>query len=103
VLAPGKLADLVLLRRDTPAFTPLNDVMSQLVFCENGRSVDTVIVNGEVVVAEGRLKKLDEQEILRLAAKTRERLSPAFERAMAAAKTIEPALAEMYFEIFRTA
>ena len=64
-LAPGKLADLVLLRRDTPAFTPLNDVMSQLVFCENGRSVDTVIVNGEVVVAEGRLKKLDEQEVLR--------------------------------------
>ena len=103
VLAPGKLADVVLLRRDTPAFTPLNDVMSQLVFCENGRSVDTVIVNGEVVVAEGRLKKLDEKEVLRLAAKTRERLSPAFERAMAAAKTIEPALAEMYFEIFRTA
>jgi 5-methylthioadenosine/S-adenosylhomocysteine deaminase len=103
VLAPGKLADLVLLRRDTAAFTPLNDVMSQLVFCENGRSVDTVIVNGEVVVAEGRLKTLDEQEILHLAAKTRERLSPAFERAMAAAKTIEPALEEMYFEIFRTA
>jgi cytosine/adenosine deaminase-related metal-dependent hydrolase len=94
---------VVLLRRDTPAFTPLNDVMSQLVFCENGRSVDTVIVNGEVVVAEGRLKTLDEQEILHLAAKTRERLSPAFERAMAAAKTIEPALEEMYFEIFRTA
>jgi cytosine/adenosine deaminase-related metal-dependent hydrolase len=103
VLAPGKLADLVLLRCDTPAFTPLNDVMSQLVFCENGRSVDTVIVNGEVVVADGRLKKLDEKEILRLAAKARERLSPAFQRAMGAAKTIEPALAEMYFEIFRTA
>jgi 5-methylthioadenosine/S-adenosylhomocysteine deaminase len=103
VLAPGKLADLVLLRRDTPALTPLNDVVSQLVFCENGSSVDTAIVNGEVVVADGRLKKVDEKEVLRLAAKTRERLSPAFERAMAAAKTIEPALAGMYFEIFRTA
>ena len=39
-LAPGKVADLVLLRRETLAFTPLNDVMSQLVFCENGSSVE---------------------------------------------------------------
>ena len=101
VLAPGKLADLVLLRRDTLAFTPLNDVMSQLVFCENGSSVDTVIVNGEVVVEDGRLKKLDEKEVLTLATKARERLNPAIEREMAAAKTMEPALAEMYFQIFR--
>ena len=103
VLAPGKLADLVLLRRDTLAFTPLNDVMSQLVFCENGSSVDTVIVNGEVVVEDGRLKKLDEKEVLTLATKARDRLNPAIEREMATAKTMEPALAEMYFQIFRGA
>ncbi|HSE85111.1 MAG TPA: amidohydrolase [Candidatus Binatia bacterium] len=102
-LAPGKVADLVLLRRDTAAFTPLNDVMSQLAFCENGSSVDTVIVNGELVVESGRLKKLDEKEVLTLAIKARERLNPAMEREMAAAKTIEPALAEMYFQIFRGA
>src|SRR5262245_51034790 len=101
VLAPGKLADLVLLRRDTLAFTPLNDVTSQLVFCENGGSVETVIVNGEVVVEDGLLKKLDEKEVLTLATKARERLNPAIEREMAAAKTMEPALAEMYAQIFR--
>jgi 5-methylthioadenosine/S-adenosylhomocysteine deaminase len=100
-LAPGKLADVVLLRLDTSAFTPLNDVMSQLVFCENGSSVDTVIINGEIVVEDGRLKKLDEKEVLSLAAKARRRLDPAIEREMAAAKTIEPPLAEMYFQIFR--
>jgi 5-methylthioadenosine/S-adenosylhomocysteine deaminase len=102
-LVPGKVADLVLLRRDTPAFTPLNDVMSQLAWCENGSSVDTVIVNGEVVVESGRLKKLDEKEVLTLAIKARERLNSAIEREMAAAKTIEPALAEMHFKIFRDA
>src|SRR6185295_2158333 len=59
-LAPGKLADIVLLRRDTPAFTPLNDVVAQLVFCENGSGVDTVIVDGDVVVRSGRLAKVDE-------------------------------------------
>jgi 5-methylthioadenosine/S-adenosylhomocysteine deaminase len=101
VLAPGKLADVVLLRRDTPAFTPLNDVMSQLVFCENGSSVDTVIVNGEVVVARGRLTHVDENEALTLAIKARERLGPSIEREMAAARTLEPELAEMYFQVFK--
>jgi 5-methylthioadenosine/S-adenosylhomocysteine deaminase len=100
VLAPGKLADLVLLRRDTPAFTPLNDVMSQLVFCENGSSVDTVIVNGEVVVEGGRPTKVNEEEVLRLAAQARTRLDPSIQRELTAAQTMEPALAEMYFRVF---
>jgi 5-methylthioadenosine/S-adenosylhomocysteine deaminase len=103
MLAAGKTADLVLLRRDTPAFTPLNDVMSQLAFCENGSSVDTVIVDGEMIVEDGRLKTLDEKEVLALATKARERLNPAIEREMAAAKTMEPALADMYFHIFKGA
>ncbi|MBI2227566.1 MAG: amidohydrolase [Deltaproteobacteria bacterium] len=100
VLAPGKLADLVLLRRDAPAFTPLNDVTSQMVFCENGSDVDTVIVNGEIIVEGGRLTNVDEQEVLRLAEQARARLDPSIQREFAAAKTMEPALAEMYFRVF---
>jgi 5-methylthioadenosine/S-adenosylhomocysteine deaminase len=99
-LASGKLADIVLLRRDTAAFTPLNDVVSQIVFCENGSDVDTVIVNGEVVVEGGRLTKVDEKEVLRFAAQSRSRLDPSMKRELAAAKTMEPALAEMYFRVF---
>ena len=99
-LAPGKLADIVLLRRDTPAFTPLNDVVAQLVFCENGSSVDTVIVNGDVVVRGGRLAKVDESEVLRLAEQARRRLEPSIQRELAAARTMEPSLAEMYFRVF---
>jgi 5-methylthioadenosine/S-adenosylhomocysteine deaminase len=100
-LASGKLADIVLLRRDTPAFTPLNDVTSQLVFCENGSSVDSVIANGEVVVEGGRLTKVDEMEVLRLAAQARARLEPSIQLEMAAAKTMESSLSEMYFRVFR--
>jgi 5-methylthioadenosine/S-adenosylhomocysteine deaminase len=101
VLAPGKLADVTLLRRDTPAFTPLNDVIGQLVFCENGSSVDTVIVNGEIVVDSGRLTRINEQEVLDLATRARQRLDPAIQRELAAAKSMEPALADMYFRVFR--
>jgi len=101
VLAPGKLADVVLLKRDTPAFTPLNDVMNQLVFCQNGSSVDTVLVNGETVVEAGRLTKVEETEVLRLAGHARQRLDPSIQEEMDAAKTMESSLSEMYFRIFR--
>jgi 5-methylthioadenosine/S-adenosylhomocysteine deaminase len=100
VLSPGKIADLVLLRRDTAAFTPLNDVISQLVFCENGSSVDSVIVNGEVVVEKGQLTKVDQKEVLALAIKARDRLNASIATGTAAAKSMEPALAEMYFRLF---
>jgi 5-methylthioadenosine/S-adenosylhomocysteine deaminase len=100
-LAPGKLADIVLLRRDTAAFTPLNDVTGQLVFCENGSSVDTVIVNGEMVVENGKLKRVDEREVLQFAEQARKRLDPAIQRELAAAASVEGALAEMYFDVFR--
>ena len=100
VLAPGQLADLVLLRRDTAAFTPLNDVISQLVFCENGSSVDTVIVDGEVVVEGGRCTRIDEKEVLQLATRARQRLNPSIQRELATAKMMEPALAEMNFRVF---
>jgi len=99
-LAAGNLADIVLLRRDTPAYRPLNDVVGQIVFCENGSNVDTVIVNGEVVVDGGRLTKVDDLEVLRLAETARTRLEPSMQRELAAAKTMEPALAEMYFRVF---
>lgn len=100
MLAAGKLADIVLLRRDTPAFTPLNDVLAQLVFCENGSSVESVLVNGEVVVQRGRLVKIDENEVLRLAEQARLRLDPAIQSELAAAVTTEPILSEMYFRVF---
>ena len=100
VLAPGKLADLVLLRRDRPAFTPLNDVVAQLVFCENGSDVDSVFVNGEIVVESGRLTKVDEDEVLRRAEQARRRLEPSLQKELAAAKMMEPSLAEMYFRVF---
>ncbi|HXV47422.1 MAG TPA: amidohydrolase [Candidatus Binatia bacterium] len=99
-LAPGQLADVVLLRRDTPAYSPLNDVIGQIVFCENGSSVDTVIVNGEIVVQGGRCTKVDEKQVLDLAIHARERLEPALRRELAAATSMEPLLAEMYFRVF---
>ncbi len=48
----------------TANFAPLNDIRNHLVYCENGSSIETVMVNGEVVVQDGRLTKVDEKALL---------------------------------------
>jgi 5-methylthioadenosine/S-adenosylhomocysteine deaminase len=60
----GKKADLVLLDLNTTTFKPLNDALLQLVHYENGSSVNTVIVGGDVVVKDGHITTFNEQEIL---------------------------------------
>ena len=60
----GKRADLVLYRLDAPWWVPVNDPQSQLVFAENGSSVDTVMVDGRILVEEGRITAFDAAAIL---------------------------------------
>jgi cytosine/adenosine deaminase-related metal-dependent hydrolase len=49
----GYLADLTIYRLDNPWWTPINDLTAQLVYAESGSSVETVIVGGRVVFANG--------------------------------------------------
>ncbi len=56
----GKRADLVLLDRRAAAFAPLNDPVNQLVYAESARAVRTVLVDGRIVVEEGRATTADE-------------------------------------------
>jgi cytosine/adenosine deaminase-related metal-dependent hydrolase len=58
-LAPGYLADLVLYRLDMPWWRPVNDPVSQLVFAETGASVETVLVDGRVLVEDGKVATFD--------------------------------------------
>ena len=64
-IAHGQLADLVLIDLDSDAFLPLHDPYLHLVYCEHGVSVDTVIVNGEVVVERGKVTNVDERALRR--------------------------------------
>lgn len=85
-LAPGCAADVILLDLDTHAFTPLNDLRRQLVFCEDGSSVRYTVVAGRVVVDDGRVTTLDERA-LRAAART---FSARSGEAQADARRLEP-------------
>jgi len=58
-IEPGAHGDLVLLDRDSLPFTPLLDPVRQLVYGAPSREVETVVVGGNVVVADGRLVGVD--------------------------------------------
>jgi cytosine/adenosine deaminase-related metal-dependent hydrolase len=63
-LEVGKKADIVLLDLDAWPFVPMNDPPVNLVYAENGSSVTDVIVNGEIVVRDRALTKLDEGSVM---------------------------------------
>lgn len=60
----GYRADVVLYDLDTPAWTPFNDPVQQMVFAETGSSVHTVIVDGTVVVENREIKAFDAAAII---------------------------------------
>ncbi len=64
-IRPGQIADLTLLDTSTVFFTPFNDAYLHLVYAENGSSVRTVIVDGRIVVGDGKVLSVDEESILR--------------------------------------
>lgn len=64
-IAPGCDADVVLYDLARPRWTPCNDPAQQLVFGETGDSVHTVIVGGRVVVEDGRVLGVDEEQLLK--------------------------------------
>ena len=63
VIAPGYEADLILLDLNSIAFTPLNDIRRQLLFCETGASVRMTMVAGQVVMRDGQILTIDENSI----------------------------------------
>ncbi len=64
-LAPGYLADLILLNFDRISTTPAYSLLDCIVYCCNGRDVNTVFVNGNMVVREGVLLTADEKELVK--------------------------------------
>jgi cytosine/adenosine deaminase-related metal-dependent hydrolase len=62
-LEPGKRADLVLYDLDTPEWRPLLNPVNNLVYAASGASVRTVLIDGRVVLDEGRLTTLDERAL----------------------------------------
>lgn len=64
-LEPGKKADVIVLDLNKPHLTPLYSPYSHLVYAASGADVDTVVINGRVVMENRRLLTIDEEEVMR--------------------------------------
>ncbi|MBS3788082.1 MAG: amidohydrolase [Candidatus Bipolaricaulota bacterium] len=72
-LEEGKRADIIMISTDAPQMTPFHNIPSQLAYGSSGCNVDTVIVDGEVLM-EDRRTHLDEETIKLRSQETFERL-----------------------------
>jgi 5-methylthioadenosine/S-adenosylhomocysteine deaminase len=65
----GKRADLILVQLDAVHNQPVNDLFSQLVHCAKASDVQTVIVNGRVLMRDRQLQLAEERKVLEEARK----------------------------------
>jgi 5-methylthioadenosine/S-adenosylhomocysteine deaminase len=59
----GKRADLVFYDRDAPEWRPLLNPLNNLVYAATGASVQSVMIDGRMVLDDGRLTTVDERAV----------------------------------------
>ena len=60
----GKRADVAVIRLDGLHSTPVEDVVSAVVYSAQPEDVDTVLIGGEFVLRDGKLATIDERETI---------------------------------------
>jgi 5-methylthioadenosine/S-adenosylhomocysteine deaminase len=63
-LEPGKRADLILLDLDQPHHVPVHDLASAIVHGTQGADVDTVIIDGHVVMQGRQIRTMNETQVI---------------------------------------
>lgn len=60
----GRDADIILADMSAPHLNPVNDIKSSIVYSMQGSDIDTVIVQGNLLMEKRELKTLDEEKII---------------------------------------
>lgn len=63
-LAPGMKADLILVNFNKPHLSPQHDVAAHLVYSASGSDVDTVLVDGKILMQGRVLTTINEKQVL---------------------------------------
>lgn len=75
VLKAGYKADLILVDLEKPHLYPRHDIVAHLVYAVQAADVDTVMVDGRILVEKGQVLSLDEEEIYRKVKEASDRLT----------------------------
>lgn len=59
VISEGALADVIVIDALKPHIYPLHNVVANMVYCTKASDVETVIIDGEIVVENRRIKGID--------------------------------------------
>jgi 5-methylthioadenosine/S-adenosylhomocysteine deaminase len=70
----GKKADIILINLKEANMTPLNRIVSQLVYCGKSYNVNTVIIDGKIIMENRQLKSINENEVIEKAQKVADEL-----------------------------
>ncbi|WP_247731243.1 amidohydrolase family protein [Halovivax limisalsi] len=76
-LEPGKRADLIVLDLTKPKFAPVNDAFAHVANQAGPADVQTVIVDGDVVMRDGEIETVDPEAVLERATSAIERFEDA--------------------------
>jgi cytosine/adenosine deaminase-related metal-dependent hydrolase len=60
----GKKADIILIDLNAPHLTPLSHPISHIIYAVRGSDVSHTIIDGKLLMSEGSLTTLDEEEVL---------------------------------------
>lgn len=63
----GKRADIIIVNLNKLHCTPTPDLLSTLVYSANASDVETVLIDGQIVMKDQQLQTMDEQEVIRTA------------------------------------
>lgn len=91
----GATADFAILDAGSPSFQPLHDIRRALVLCETGRSVRHTIVDGRIVVRDGRLTTINEAKLLESVRRLEPQLRCDAAALRESAQSLEPYYREM--------
>ncbi len=94
-LAPGYRADIVFLDTRHPNYLPINDAVNQIVHAEDATAVRSVMIDGRMVVDEGRVTTVNVARLAAQADEAVERLRASREPARALADALAPVVGQI--------
>ena len=101
-LKPGYKADMVLIDMKDTAYLPYNSAARQLVYTETGRGIDTVIIDGRVVIENRVVKTIDEAALRAEVADLMKSFVPEYEEIVKTRAVALPYLMDAHKRVWAT-
>lgn len=70
----GKKADLIFIKTDKLHLCPENDICANIVYSANGSDVDTVMIDGKIIMQNRKMRNINEREVMKQVKKIAKRL-----------------------------